>query len=325
MNELQTISADVMTAEAAFKSAAVDPCANFEAEAGFAVQTLRANDYALKIAMANRQSVIDAVTNIAAIGISLNPARKQAYLVPRDGRICLDISYMGLMDLAMQAGSIRWAQCAIVHAADEFSLAGLDAQPMHKYNPFSKDRGEIVGVYCVIKTCDGDYLTHAMSIDEVHLIREKSQSWVAYKNKKTRSCIWVDFEAEMIRKTCIKQAYKYWPKGEKSDRLEKAVHYMNEQAGEGLEKPPSSGTTITATDGAMAGLSIDEQAYMRELADNLTQVFETSGVAETFELIESEKLNNDQKVALWSLLRSEIRSSLKAEGAARREAAEAIP
>lgn len=326
-NALQTITDDILDARTqhAFHAAAVDQSANFEAEAGFAIQTLRASEYALKVAMANRQSVIDAVTNIAAIGISLNPARKQAYLVPRDGRICLDISYMGLMDLAMQSGSIRWAQCAIVHEKDDFALAGIDAQPAHKFNPFAKDRGPIIGVYAVVKTNDGDYLTHAMAIADVLAIRDKSQAWLAYTAKKTRSCIWLDHEAEMIRKTCIKQAYKYWPKGEKSEKLERAVHYMNEQAGEGLPKVTHSADGIKPTDGMMEAQSKEVQSYLRELAGELGTIFAMDGAPATFDRIEVEKMHNDEKVALWSLLPSDMRAALKKEGEARREAEKVLP
>jgi len=297
---------------------------NFEAEAGFAIQTLMGNEYAMGIAQRNRQSVINAVTNIAAIGISLNPAKKQAYLVPRDGRICLDISYMGLMDLAMQSGSIRWAQCALVYAHDDFQLNGLDKQPHHKFNPFSKDRGELVGVYCVVKTCDGDYLTHTMDIAAVFDIRDRSSAWKAWISKKAR-CPWVTDEGEMVKKTCIKQAYKYWPKGEKSDKLETAIHYLNEQAGEGLHKEEQQGPgVIKATDGAMEALPIDQQEYLRELAEDCKALFDSNGVAATFDRIKADNLENDQTVAFWTLLPSNIRSALKAEGKARKEAAEVV-
>lgn len=308
-----------------FSRVCVDKSISFDAEANFAIQTLMSNEYAMKIAQSNRQSVINAVTNIAAIGISLNPARKQAYLVPRDGKICLDISYMGLMDLAMQSGSIRWAQCAVVYAADEFELNGLDKQPIHKFNPFNKDRGEIVGVYCVIKTSDGDFLTHTMDIASVYDIRDRSSAWKAWISKKAR-CPWVTDEVEMIRKTCIKQAYKYWPKGEKSDRLENAIHYMNEQAGEGLEKDQGpKGLRITPTDGAMESISIEEQQYLRELAAEVKVLFKEHGVVNAFNRIAADNLENEQKVALSTLLESDLRAALKKEGQARREAAEALP
>jgi recombination protein RecT len=323
-NATDLVVADIYSTQEAFK-ASNGGGLNFEAEAGFAVQTLMGNDYAMGIAQQNRQSVINAITNIAAIGISLNPAKKQAYLVPRDRKICLDISYMGLMDLAMQAGSIRWAQCALVYAGDDFQLNGLDKQPVHKFNPFAADRGGLVGVYAVVKTCDGDYLTHTMDIASVYDIRDRSSAWKAWTEKK-KKCPWVTDEGEMVRKTCIKQAYKYWPKGEKSDRLENAIHYLNEQAGEGLHKESEQpNLQISATTGAMAAMPLEQQEYLRELAADCNGLFMTNGASPVFDRIEADQLDNDQKVALWTLLPSDLRSGLKAEIKARREAASAVP
>ncbi len=196
---------------------------DFEREAGFAIQVISGNEYAVKIASENRQSVINAVTNIAAIGISLNPAKRQAYLVPRDGKICLDISYMGLLDLAIQSGSVMWGKAELVYEVDRFELNGFDKPPTHARDPFSKERGAIVGVYVVVKTRDGDYLTDCMSIDEVFEIRDRTSAWKAWLSKQ-RKCPWVTDEGEMIKKTVIKRAYKMWPK---TERLDNAVHFLN--------------------------------------------------------------------------------------------------
>ena len=322
-NATDLVVADVYSAQEAFK-ASNSGGLNFEAEAGFAIQALMGNDYAMGIAQQNRQSVINAVTNIAAIGISLNPAKKQAYLVPRDRKICLDISYMGLMDLAMQSGSIRWAQCAIVYAGDDFQLNGMDKQPVHKFNPFAADRGAIVGVYAVVKTCDGDYLTHTMDIASVYDIRDRSSAWKAWLEKK-KKCPWVTDEGEMVRKTCIKQAYKYWPKGEKSDRLENAIHYLNEQAGEGLHKEPAPpNLQISATTGAMESMTIEVQNYLRELAGECIELFKLNGASDTLDRIKADEMDTEVATAFWTLLPSDMRAALKSEGAARRDAAKVI-
>ncbi|MCE0778886.1 recombinase RecT [Pseudomonas sp. NMI542_15] len=229
-NAVATISQDIYGTRDSFASVLTDRSLNFEREAEFAIQTITANDYSMKLAVQNRQSVVNAVTNIAAIGISLNPAKKQAYLVPRDGKICLDISYIGLMDLAMNTGAIRWAQSELVYTSDNFSLNGFDKPPTHSYNPFSKDRGEVIGVYVVVKTADGDYLTETMSVDEVNSIRDRSSAWKAWISKQ-KSCPWVTDWGEMAKKTCVKRAYKYWPK---TERLEEAIHYLNTEGNEGL-------------------------------------------------------------------------------------------
>lgn len=231
-NALAIITDDIYASKDSFVSVLSDRSINFEREAGFAIQVIGSSEFMLGVAAGDRQAVINAVTNIAAIGISLNPAKKQAYLVPRNRKICLDISYMGLMDLAMSTGSIRWAQAELVCENDGFIRGRFDEPPTHTFNPFSKDRGPIVGVYVVVKTADGDYLTHTMEISAVMDIRDRSEAWKSYVAKKAKSCPWATDEGEMIKKTCVKQAYKYWPK---TERLEKAIHYLNTDGHEGID------------------------------------------------------------------------------------------
>lgn len=259
MSALDIITGDIYASKEAFASVLTDHSLNFEREAGFALQTLTGNEYALKLALANRQSVVNAVTNIAAIGISLNPAKKQAYLVPRDGRICLDISYMGLLDLAIASGSIRWGQAELVYTADGFELNGFDKPPTHSRNPFSKERGDVIGVYVVVKTHDGDYLTTTMSIDEVNAIRDRSSAWKAWVEKK-KKCPWVTDPGEMIKKTAIKRAYKMWPK---TERLDTAIHHLNTDGAEGLsfhENDAPAGDTVDVAPMIAAALATKTDA-----------------------------------------------------------------
>lgn len=240
-NDIVVIEGDIMNCRDQFAAVLSEPSINFEREARFAVQVIEANTYLTKIVMQNRQALADAVINIASIGISLNPAKKQAYLVPRKGKVCLDISYMGLMDLAMATGSVRWGQAKLVYEQDEFELNGVDRPPTHKTKPFEAERGLVVGVYVVIKTADGDYLTHTMNAAAVVAIRDRSEAWKAYVKDNSKLCPWVTDPGEMWKKTCVKQAYKYWPK---TERLEKAVHFLNTETDEGIQltnsKPVSS-------------------------------------------------------------------------------------
>jgi recombination protein RecT len=317
-NSLQIIRDDIYSTRERFEKMS-GGALNFEREAGFAVQIVTANEYTMRVSMDNRQSVINAVTNVAAIGISLNPAKRQAYLVPRDGRICLDISYMGLLDLAIQSGSIMWGQSELVYEQDRFELQGFDKPPSHNRNPFAKERGPIVGVYVVVKTRDGDYLTTCMAIDEVYDIRNRSSSW-----KSGQKGPWKTDEGEMIKKTVIKRAYKLWPK---TDRLDTAVHFLNTEGGEGLADIGTETISFrsSATMGAMAMVDADQQTYLRDLGAEVTDLFnsEEAGVVIAFDRIEAENLDSDQKVALWSVLPSNVRSGLKKEGEARKTAAKA--
>ena len=244
-NAIAIISDDIYALRENFQLVAVDRSVNFDKEAGFAIQLLSGNDYAMKAAMNNRQAVCDAVTNIAAIGISLNPAKKQAYLVPRKNKICLDISYIGLIDLAVATGSILWAQANVVRENDSFVINGFDKPPSHAHDPFAgiNARGLVKGAYVVVKTADGEYLTHTMDIAAIYSVRDRSEAWKAYKAGKSNSGgPWETDESEMIKKTVVKQAQKYWPKNDRSGRVDEAIHHLNTEGGEGFAPVKSNGS-----------------------------------------------------------------------------------
>ena len=206
-----------------FKGSISDDSVSWQKESQFAIQAFQKNDFLAKTAMGNPQSAQNAIINVAAIGITLNPAAKLAYLVPRDRGVHLDISYMGLLHIAQSTGSILWGQCKLVYSNDTYESNGLDVAPTHKYSPFG-DRGQIVGGYCTVKTCDGDYLTDEMSLADIKKVQATS---------KASNGPWKTFWEEMARKTIVKRASKYWPK---VDRLDKAINYLNTDAGEGLQE-----------------------------------------------------------------------------------------
>lgn len=270
-----------------FQSRLTNNSLNFEVEAGFAVQQLENNDYLLSVAMSNRQSAINAVTNVAAIGISLNPARKQAYLVPRDKKVCLDISYIGLVDLATQSGSIVWAKAELVYSADNFQMGEPGTMPNHKFNPFAKDRGEVIGAYVVAKTPGGEYLCDAMSIDDINSIRDRSSAWKAWIKDK-RSCPWVTDPGEMGKKTVIKRASKLWPKNE---RLNMAIQHLNVELDEGIEFATQSSRSGGAETASKA-LEERRAKVRTELISKLESVAQLEGLKSLDEKIGL--LNNPQ-------------------------------
>lgn len=218
----------IATSKKKFQEINVHNLVDYNKEAMFAMQAIQGNSYLMKIANENPESLRNAVINIAAIGLSLNPAEKLAYLVPRGGNACLDISYMGLVKLATDTGSIKWARAELVHENDELIYRGA-TQPVEfsTTNPFN--RGDVVGVYCTAKTHDGDFLSGIMNIDELNEIRDKSE---AYKKGYGP---WVDFPGEMMKKTIIKRESKTWPKTRQSKRFDEAIQYLNEHNEEGID------------------------------------------------------------------------------------------
>jgi hypothetical protein len=68
---------------------------------------------------------------------------------------------------------------------------------------------------------------------------------------------------------------------------------------------------ITPTQGAMDTIPEDEQNYLRELAVDLIATCEQGDPKVAWVKLEAENLDDQQKVALWTLLPSKARSALK--------------
>lgn len=207
---------------------------SFIIEQQFALEAMTKNNYLFKVAQNNPGSLYGAMTKLAAVGLSLNSANQYAYLVPRKNEICLDISYKGLIKIATDTGSIKWAKAEIVREADTFNYNGPCEKPEHICDPFAADRGKYVGVYCIAKTADNDYLVEIMTEAECLEIAAKSEAF------KKNSGPWMDFGGEMRKKAVIKRASKTWPKTDKSERIHTAVDVINEHEGIDFEAKKNS-------------------------------------------------------------------------------------
>jgi recombination protein RecT len=224
----------VVQAKDQFKEiAAKDRSVTWEEEYQFATQALAKNTF---LASSNPSSICDSVINVASIGLTLNPANGFAYLVPEKIKIGKDyvqvcqlrVSFRGLVKIATDSKSIKWVRSEIVKENDLFEYNGPCSMPSHSMDAFG-DRGKTVGVYCVAKTPEGDYLCDVMGLDEIN----KCMS--AAKTKQ----VWQQWFDEMAKKAIIKRASKQWPIGDGSDRLSHAVHMINENEGSELKDPKS--------------------------------------------------------------------------------------
>ena len=68
---------------------------------------------------------------------------------------------------------------------------------------------------------------------------------------------------------------------------------------------------ITPTQGAMDTIPEDEQNYLKELAMELIATCEQGDPKIAWVKLEAENLDSEQKIALWTLLPSKVRSALK--------------
>ncbi len=195
-------------------------------ESQFARQAIEGN---AKFMDCFRDTLENAIINVAATGLTLNPAHGYAYLIPeydtgRGGMACqLRISFKGLIKIAIDSGAIEWVAADVVKAGDVFRFNGKWNKPDHNIdNPFAEDdRGKSIGVYCCVKLSTGDYITELAPWSQV--LKAKA----AAKTQK----VWDSWEDEMAKKFIIKRASKQWPKTESGERLATAVAVVNEYEG----------------------------------------------------------------------------------------------
>ncbi len=210
-----------------FEAVSTDNKITFAQEAGFSLQLLGANDFLGRVARQNPQSLRDAIINVAAIGTTLNPAEKKAYLVPRKGTVCLDLSYRGLADLAVASGACEWVDAKLVYFNDEYVSGGMGELPTHKpANPFKGDRGELVGVYAAAKRKDNTYAVREMDMKQINAIKARSES-----GKKNMGPWKTDYN-EMVLKTPVKAVVKMLQGT--NTRIDNAINMLNNN-GEGVD------------------------------------------------------------------------------------------
>jgi len=210
---------------------------DFAKEVSFAIQHTVKNPY---LKNCDSKSVLRAIMNVAQIGLTLNPVLKYSYLVPRYNskekiiECVLEPSYVGLAKLLTDSGSVTSIECHVIHEGDECQIDIANPLKVIKHEPYfltGKSKGKIKGVYSLATLPDGSRHFEGMSYEDVCEIRDRSESYKAYKEGKTKSCIWVSDEQEMCRKTVIKRHSKYLPKSVGTEKLDKAIELDNEVNG----------------------------------------------------------------------------------------------
>lgn len=200
----------------------------FIKECSFAIQHFNKNSYLDK---ATTDSKLQAVLNIANVGLTLNPVLKLAYLVPRYNsskkviECNLEPSYQGLVKLITDTGSARNVYAHVVHEGDDFEET-LGTEPSITHRP-KRTSKTITHAYAVAVLFNGSKQIEVMTADEINAIRDISESYKAFKDKKTSSCIWESDYSEMCRKTVIKRLTKYLPKTDQWEKLGTAIDLDN--------------------------------------------------------------------------------------------------
>lgn len=198
---------------------------NFKKEAAFAMQIFQGNTYLQKM---EPNSVRNAIVNVALTGLSLNPVLRYAYLIPRKGKCILDISYIGLVKVLTDTGSVKNIEANIVYWNEPFKLE-RGTNPSIHHGTIDQEgvkKGNIRGAYSVATLNDGSKSIEWMDADELMAIMARSESVKSGNNSP-----WKTDTTEMCRKTVIKRHYKYLPKSERALTIATAIDIDHENNG----------------------------------------------------------------------------------------------
>lgn len=143
------------------------------------------------------KSIVLALAQSAAIGLFPNTPTNRAYLIPYGKECQLQISYPGLIELAMRTGLVSSVKGVAVYKADVFEIhEGSESMIVHR--PATSGRGgdaDIIGAYGMIKFRNGESQFRWLDRDALEKRRAMS---------KGKTGPWFDWYKEMTEKTGIK-------------------------------------------------------------------------------------------------------------------------
>ncbi|ENE0538403.1 recombinase RecT [Escherichia coli] len=244
--QLDAVTRHLVSLENDFKAAATwNPTLSFAKESVFAKHVINNSPYLTKLAVQNLKSFEVAFLQLATSGLTLDPAQKMAYLVPRMGRVFLDVSYIGLSRMATDEGLCEDIVVELVFEKDDFKSNGRRQSPEHSFDPFADkgalllttadkgdvgERGNFRGVYVDYRMKDGRNLVYFLTKSELASARAVSESWKKVEEREMSP--WVRFPWAMVRKSAIKQTIHQIP-GNRT-RVATIIDYLNKDGGEGF-------------------------------------------------------------------------------------------
>ena len=172
----------------------------------------------------SKESLLQSVMVCAQLG--LEPILGRGHLIPYNNNknvggkwvkvweCQFQPGYQGLVDLARRSGQVVDIRARVVYQNDVFDLDYGTDTLNHKPHLF-EDPGEPIGAYTKWKLIDGTVGFEFMPLHEIYKRREMSQ---AYRfamdnptNKNAQKCPWIEWPAEQMKKTALKNHTKILP------------------------------------------------------------------------------------------------------------------
>ncbi len=208
-------------------------------EARFAALILSCAAKDPKVLLCTGESILTAVHQAASLGLEINSATGEAYLIPYKSTATLVPGYKGLVKLATRSREVSAIEARLVYK-DENDFAvhyGTDSRIEHRpdFN-VKRDATTVAYAYAVAKLPGGTATFEVMTRAQLDVIWQASSG-------KTQSP-WTHHREEMYRKTVTRRLCKYLPM---SPELAQAVELSDRFETGSAEEAPGVAALNAAT------------------------------------------------------------------------------
>lgn len=155
-----------------------------------------------KLASCSKQSLMGAMLNCSALGMTFNDSLGRAYLIPYGSDCQFQLSYKGLIELAYRSGNIDKIEAHAVHANDTFEVEYGTNEHIKFIPKLNGDRGEVYCYFAMYKTKIGGTSFEVMTKAEAEEHKRK------YSKASRPDTPWNTAFDEMAKKTVLKKLLK---------------------------------------------------------------------------------------------------------------------
>lgn len=192
-------------------------------ELGFASQIISKSPTLQKC---SANTIIDSVVNASRANVTLNPALRLAYLVPRKGAATLDISYMGLITILKKSGGCKYVDAFIVYQDEDFSynpaMGVIQHTPHFATTEAEQKTRKMIGCYSRAVLPSNDTVFCYMPYWEIEKVKRFSEG------SESKWSAWTTWEEEMVKKSVIKRHFKMLVSGSEAAEVVEALRIEEE-------------------------------------------------------------------------------------------------
>lgn len=207
--------------------------------------------------VSDAHSLLIAAFNCAAIGLLPGGQLGLAYLIPRKGRVNLELGYRGLLELAFRNKHLRsvHAECVFTEEPFEWRVTQDGPQLEHRPDPDrdpTRARELTRLAYCIYHTTQGGH--------GVRIVTRKQLDKID-----SRKHVWASDYYEMARKSAIRRAAKDW---QMTIDMMQAMH-LDEMAevGEHQQALPKAAEALETLE-VKASYSLEDLPDVEEAGEN---------------------------------------------------------